>query len=80
MWDIIIPIVTFIGGLAAGGFGASILLRKEMSKMQNDPTQIQAIAKSMGVNLSQKQLNMVTRSMGTGNKSGGSKKPQKKKK
>ena len=37
--------------------------RKEMMKMQNDPAQIQAIAKSMGVNMSQKQLNMVTRQM-----------------
>ncbi|PGK51641.1 hypothetical protein CN918_28005 [Priestia megaterium] len=70
MWDIIIPIVTFIGGLALGGFGASRILRKEMMKMQNDPAQIQAIAKSMGVNMSQKQLNMVTRQMqgGTGKK------------
>lgn len=80
MWDIIIPIVTFIVGAAGGGYGASKLMQKEMMKMQNDPAQIQAIAKSMGVNMSQKQLNMVTRQMqGAGKKPSANKQPKKKK-
>lgn len=80
MWDVIIPIVTFIVGGALGGFGATKLLKKEMMKMQNDPAQIQAIAKSMGVNMSQKQLNMVTRSMQGGQRKQGSSTQQPKKK
>ena len=69
VWSILIPILTLILGFLAGAFVASRVLRKEMEKMQNDPAQIQAIAKSMGVNMSQKQLNMVTRQMqGSGKK------------
>lgn len=69
VWSIVIPILTLVLGFFAGAFVASRVLRKEMEKMQNDPAQIQAIAKSMGVNMSQKQLNMVTRQMqGSGKK------------
>ena len=63
MWDIIIPILTFILGLIVGAVFAARALKKQMSTMQNDPKQIEAIAKSMGVKLNQKQLNKVTRQM-----------------
>lgn len=73
MWDIIIPIITLIIGAVGGFFFASFYLRKEFTKMQSDPKQIQALAKSMGMNLNQKQLNMVTRQMQQGTKKKGKK-------
>ena len=63
MWDIIIPIITFIGGLGIGGYGVSTVFKKQMTQMNQDPKQIQAIAKSMGMNLNQKQMNQITRQM-----------------
>ena len=63
MWNIIIPIITFIVGIAIGGFAVSIVFKKQMTDMQADPKQIQAIARGMGMNLSQKQMNQITRQM-----------------
>ena len=63
MWAIIIPIVTFIVGLAVGGFAVSLVVKKQMADMNADPKQIQAIARSMGMNLNQKQMNQITRQM-----------------
>lgn len=80
MWSIIIPILTLVAGFFLGFFVATKVLRKEMMKMQNDPSQIQAIAKSMGVNMSQKQLNMVTRQMQSADKKKAPAKAQPKKK
>lgn len=63
MWDIIIPIATFLIGIILGAVVAGYYLKNQFTKMQTDPKQIQALAKSMGMNLSQKQLNTMTRQM-----------------
>lgn len=79
MWDILIPIITFIGGLGVGGFAVSTVVKKQMADMNADPKQIQAIARSMGMNLNQKQMNQITRQMqnSTNNKKGNQKKKKK---
>lgn len=59
----IIPIVTLIVGLVAGFFGGSYYLRRQLSNMQMDEKQIQAMARSMGMNLNQKQLKQMSRTM-----------------
>ncbi|MBO8164628.1 MAG: YneF family protein [Brevibacillus sp.] len=59
----IIPILTLIVGLVAGFFGGTYYLRKQLSNMQMDEKQIQAMARSMGMNLNQKQLKQMTRNM-----------------
>lgn len=63
MWEIIIPILTFVVGILLGGFGVSFAFKKQMTQMNNDPKQIQNIARSMGMNLNQKQMNQITRQM-----------------
>jgi len=68
MWNVIIPFLTLLIGLVGGFFLSNFYLRKEFTKMQSDPKQIQAMAKSMGMNLNQKQLNMVSRQMQNGSK------------
>ncbi|WP_138494940.1 YneF family protein [Paenibacillus pinistramenti] len=56
MWNIIIPILTLIVGLA-GGFAIGVFyLRKQLTKMQNDPQMLQQMAKQMGYNLNGKQM------------------------
>lgn len=78
MWEILLPILTGIFGVGVGGFGSYHLFKKQMTSMQNDPKQIQALAKSMGMNLNQKQMNQITRSLG--NKPANQKKKSKNKK
>ena len=66
LWDILIPIVTFILGAAVGAFGVSFFIKHKMGSAMNgqmDDKQIQQIAKSMGVNLNQKQMNMINKKM-----------------
>ncbi|MFM1655274.1 YneF family protein [Brevibacillus sp. B_LB10_24] len=62
-WNWIIPIVTLIIGLVGGFFGGTYYLKQQISKMQMDEKQIQAMARSMGVNLNQKQLKQMSRNM-----------------
>jgi hypothetical protein len=57
MWDIIIPILTFIAGAAAGFFGGVIYLRSQVEKMRNNPELLQKMAKQMGYNMNKQQLN-----------------------
>ncbi|CAM5796125.1 YneF family protein [Brevibacillus borstelensis] len=59
----VIPIVTLIIGLAGGFFGGTYYLRKQVENMQMDDKQLQAMARSMGVNLNQKQLKQMSRNM-----------------
>lgn len=59
----VIPIVTLIIGLAVGFFGGTYYLRKQVENMQMDDKQLQAMARSMGVNLNQKQLKQMSRNM-----------------
>lgn len=64
MLHIIIPIVTFIVGLIAGAIATSFYVKKKMNSMMSmDPNQIATLAKSMGMNLNQKQLNQASRMM-----------------
>ncbi|GEC90732.1 hypothetical protein BFO01nite_38740 [Brevibacillus formosus] len=59
----VIPIVTLLIGLAGGFYGGTYLLKKQMSNMQMDEKQLQAMARSMGMNLNQKQLKQMSRTM-----------------
>ncbi|USG68496.1 YneF family protein [Brevibacillus ruminantium] len=59
----VIPIVTLLVGLAGGFFGGTYYLRKQVENMQMDDKQIQAMARSMGMNLNQKQLKQMSRNM-----------------
>ncbi|MGD8191997.1 YneF family protein [Brevibacillus ginsengisoli] len=63
MWQWIIPILTLILGLVGGFFIGVYYLRKQVSNMQMDEKQIQTMARSMGMNLNQKQLKQMTRNM-----------------
>jgi len=63
MWNWIIPIVTLLVGLVGGFFIGAYYLRRQLSNMQMDDKQIQAMARSMGMNLNQKQLKQVSRNM-----------------
>ncbi len=63
MWQWIIPVLTLILGLVGGFFIGVYYLRKQISNMQMDEKQIQAMARSMGMNLNQKQLKQMSRNM-----------------
>lgn len=63
MWSWIIPILTLLAGLAGGFFAGTYYLRKQLSNMQMDEKQLQAMARSMGMNLNQKQLKQMSRNM-----------------
>lgn len=63
MWQWIIPILTLILGLVGGFFIGVYYLRKQMTNMQMDEKQIQTMARSMGMNLNQKQLKQMSRNM-----------------
>ncbi len=63
MWDIIIPIITLIAGLIAGFFGGAYYLKKQMTNMQFDEKQMAQIARSMGMNVNQKQLRQMSQRM-----------------
>lgn len=56
VWNIVIPIITLIVGLVGGFFIGAYYLRKQLEKMQNDPEQLQKMAKQMGYNLNGKQM------------------------
>ncbi|KXG44108.1 YneF family protein [Tepidibacillus infernus] len=66
--DIVIPILTFIAGGVAGFAGGVYYLRKQMTNMSMDNKQIQQMARQMGVNLNQKQLNQMNKMMQSMNK------------
>lgn len=55
-YNIVIPIVTLLVGLAGGFFIGVFYLRKQLEKMQNDPEMIQKMAKQMGYNLNKQQM------------------------
>ena len=62
-WDIVIPVIALIVGLAAGFFIGVYYLRKQLEQMQNDPEMIQKLAKQMGYNVNKKQLQQVQQMM-----------------
>lgn len=55
-YNIVIPIVTLIIGLAGGFFIGVFYLRKQLENMQNNPEMLQKMAKQMGYNLNSKQM------------------------
>lgn len=63
MWDVIIPILTLIAGLVLGFFGGVFYLRRQVTNMQMDSKQLQGMARSMGMNLNQKQLKQMEKAM-----------------
>lgn len=64
MWyNWVIPIVTLLVGLAGGFYGGTLYLKKQLGNMQMDDKQIQTMARSMGMNLNQKQLKQMSRNM-----------------
>lgn len=77
-WDILIPVITFILGIVVGGVSVSFAIKKQTNMMNSDPKQIQALARSMGKNLNQKQLNQISRQMQNSQTKKGKKKKNKK--
>jgi uncharacterized protein len=65
-WDIIIPIVTLIAGLAGGFFIGVFYLRKQLEKMQSDPEMLQKMAKQMGYNMNKQQMQKAQQMMKSG--------------
>ncbi|TLS48974.1 YneF family protein [Paenibacillus antri] len=58
-YDIVIPIVTLVAGLVGGFFIGVYYLRKQMEAMQNNPDMLREMAKKMGYNVNQKQMNQM---------------------
>ena len=63
MWDIIIPILTFIVGCIAGALITGKLLTKRFLDMQADPKMIQQLAVSMGRKMNIQQATQITNQM-----------------
>lgn len=63
MWNVIIPILTLIVGLAGGFFIGVFYLRKQLERMQTNPEMLQQMAKKMGYNLNKQQMNKVQQMM-----------------
>lgn len=63
MWYWIIGILAFLLGGVAGFYVAVQYLKKQMANMQMSESEIRSMARSMGVNLNQKQLAQVSRQM-----------------
>jgi len=63
MTTTLIAIGTFILGLILGAVGGVYYLRKKMMNMKMSDTDIAAMARSMGMNLNQKQLSQVSKRM-----------------
>jgi uncharacterized protein YneF (UPF0154 family) len=59
----LIAIGTFLLGLVLGAIGGVYYLKQKMQNMQMSDKEIQAMARSMGMNLSQKQLAQVSKRM-----------------
>lgn len=56
MWSYIIPIVTLIVGAVLGFIGGVFYLRNQLTKMQSNPEMLQKMAKQMGYNMNNQQL------------------------
>lgn len=56
MWTAIISIITLIVGAVGGFFVGVYYLRKQLEKMQNDPEALKKMAKQMGYNLNNSQM------------------------
>ncbi|UJF32808.1 YneF family protein [Paenibacillus hexagrammi] len=63
MWNIIIPIVTLIAGLAGGFFIGVFYLKRQLESMQSNPEMLQKMAKQMGYNMNKQQMAKVQQMM-----------------
>lgn len=63
----LIAIGTFVLGLVLGAIGGVYYLKNKMTNMQMSDKEIQAMARSMGMNLNQKQLMQVSKRMQSAN-------------
>lgn len=63
VWYWVIGIVSFLLGGVVGFYAAVQYMKKQMANMQMSDAEIQAMARSMGVNLNKKQLAQVSRQM-----------------
>ncbi|MFC0215585.1 YneF family protein [Paenibacillus chartarius] len=80
MWyNYVIPIVTLIVGLVAGFFIGVYYLRRQLEAMQKDPKMLQQMAKQMGYNLNNQQMNKVQAMMKNQNTNAARGKPQRRK-
>lgn len=61
--DIILPIATFVIGGIAGFAGGVFYLKRQLTKMQNDPETMKQMAKQMGYNLNKNQMNQMQKMM-----------------
>jgi uncharacterized protein YneF (UPF0154 family) len=81
MTTTLIAIGTFVLGLILGAIGGVYYLRQKMMNMKMSEQEIAAMARSMGMNLNQKQLAQVSKRMQNMNAKSmlGAGKPKKKK-
>ncbi|GBK64912.1 hypothetical protein HMSSN036_94610 [Paenibacillus macerans] len=79
MMDIVIPIITLVVGLVGGFLIGVFYLRRQMTKMQNDPEMLQKVAKQMGYNLNSKQMQRAQQMMKNQGQVPGGARPRKKK-
>ncbi|RRJ67550.1 YneF family protein [Paenibacillus oralis] len=77
--DIVIPIITLVVGLVGGFLIGVFYLRRQMTKMQNDPEMLQKVAKQMGYNLNNKQMQRAQQMMKNQGQVPGAARPRKKK-
>ncbi|WP_152396479.1 YneF family protein [Paenibacillus guangzhouensis] len=61
--NVVIPIVTLIVGLILGFIIGVFYLRRQLTKMQSDPQMLQKMAKQMGYNLNNKQMQQAQQMM-----------------
>ena len=64
-YNIAIPIVTLIVGLIGGFLIGVYYLRKQMEAMQNNPEMLREMAKKMGYNVNNKQMQQMQKMMRT---------------
>jgi len=64
-YNIAIPVVTLIVGLIGGFFIGVYYLRKQMEAMQNNPEMLREMAKKMGYNVNNKQMQQMQKMMRT---------------
>ncbi|HIW35226.1 MAG TPA: YneF family protein [Candidatus Paenibacillus intestinavium] len=55
-YNYVIPIVTLLIGAVVGFLVGVYYLRKQLENMQNNPEMLQKMAKQMGYNLNNKQM------------------------
>lgn len=63
VWQIVTPVITLIVGLVGGFFIGVYYLRKQIENMQNNPDMLRDMAKKMGYNINNQQMNRVQQAM-----------------